>query len=269
MDHVQARHKLMESYGDVIKRHREWLTAYGRARQERWEGMLESQPEAALVEGGVCGFLQESVSSVESNEDPDSGGPDFACMQGGERFYVEATCITIDAATRATGVNAGQCGARYYRAITGVIRNEVSNKAKQCAGVTDGPCLLAIGTLHSEVGRLFRDERQVPSVLTSDTKITCAFDPTTGEAVGESWLSTDLSRSAFIMKSKSDGELVAPVRRTISGILLVDLYWKPLNVLGVLHVDAARPFDRQLLPNVKFYRLRGGYASGEFEGEWV
>jgi len=269
MDHVQPHHKLMESYGDVIRRHRAWLTAYGRARRERWEGMLESQPEAALVEGGVCGFLQKSVGSVEPNEDPDSGGPDFACMQGGERFYVEATCVTIEAGTRATGVDAGQCGGGFGRAITGVIRNEVSNKAKQCAGVTDAPCLLAIGTLHSEVGRLFRDELQVPSVLTSDTKITCAFDPTTGEAVGESRLSTDLSRSAFIKKSNSHGELVAPVRRTISGIVLVDLYWKSLNVLGVLHVDAARPFNRQLLPNVKFYRLRGRYASGDLEGEWV
>jgi len=269
MDDQQLHGELEKSYREVIERHRFWLAEYPKAHGERWEQMLKADLEAALVEAGVCDFLRHSVDVVEPNEDPSHGGPDLRCQKNGQRFYVETTCIKIDAATQESKMShdGGESGS--LKPLTRLIRNEASGKTAQCGKVSDAACLLAIGTVHLMASCWCFERNYVEMVLTSQPAITSAYDRARGEAVGEMYLSTNLENSAFIRKSKAEDELVETARRTISGLLLCGLGERPPTIRGVLHVDAVRPFARRLLPNVEFCRLREGYSTGTLQPEWV
>jgi hypothetical protein len=264
---------LSDSYVAEITSHRKWLSVFEPERLRRWEQLLASNEEAALCEACVREFLQKHVDRMEPAEQLDSGGPDFACSVGEERFYVEATCLTMDVVSKHTGLPANfdpNAGPRNYCDLTALIKAEASNKTPQCSGL-DAPCLLAVGTFHFEASGLCGDEHHSANVLTSNTGISMRFDPELGEAVGDMVPSTDLRHSSVLRKGKTS--LVESARRPISGFLVCGFgctvrggEWP---VLGAMHPDAARPFTRALLPAVRFCELEPGFEHGVLTPRWT
>lgn len=105
-------------------------------------------------------------------------------------------------------------------------------------------------------------------VLTSEPKITMRIDERTGESVGHEYESTDMKHSAF-HKRRAEGPSIEAARKSISGLLLCPFGVDSPAVWGVLHDEAVRPFERQLLPGIPFCRLRDDVDYGSLGVEWI
>jgi hypothetical protein len=104
-----------------------------------WEKNLNGDEEAALAEAGVRRLLQGYAARVEPNEDLTGGEtgaeqrPDFHCESDGHGFEVEVTHISIEKATKVTGLVEDPIGACHYSSLNDAIFVACKGKAKQCA----------------------------------------------------------------------------------------------------------------------------------------
>ncbi len=260
-----------EIYRDILADHRKWLAGFSK-HAAQWERRLRIQPEAAIVEACVRSYLAGYVKSVEPAEDLASGGPDFRCRRGGRIFYVESTCLTIDAVTNATKLSPSATGqAANYGTLTDLVKRECTNKTAQLSSRKDAPGLLAIGTLHFQASAQCIAERHVEAILTSTPFIACDFDPAAGEAVDDPYQAVNLRNSAFVKPPLADSiDAFEHARQSISGVLICGFGCIPPRILGALHPDSARPFDPDLLPQTRFCRLKhDAFAGREFTTEWI
>jgi hypothetical protein len=262
---------LTKIYRDILADHRKWLAGFPKYGAH-WERRLREQPEPAIMEACVRSYLAGQVDSVEPAEDLASGGPDFRCRSGPRAFYIESTCLTIDAVTKATKLSPSATGrAANYGTLTDLVKGAVVDKAKQIGSRKDAPGLLAIGTLHSQAGALCIKKHHIEAILTSTPFIACNFDSAAGEAVGDPYQAINLHNSAFIKPPLAISvDAFEHARRSISGVLICGFGSTPPQVLGALHPGACRPFDSNLLPQTRFCRLKpDAFASGDFMTEWT
>lgn len=261
--------KLISDYSDLVEKHRAWLKPFGKQRLSKWENLLQNNAEAAICEAATRKLLSEQVINVESHEDISLGGPDFQCLQNGKKFYVEVTCITIDAVTKATALVPNSSSQTYTpKPLTKRIFYEMCNKAPQLSGLNT-PSILAIGTLHYIAGHIFFSQDFTKKVLTGTPKITVPFDMEHRRAVGDPYQTTDLQDSGFVRPDKNSITSIEDARKTISALLLCSFGTVPVRPLGVIHPNANRAFDRTLLPQIEFCRLSEGYQMGKFQVEWI
>jgi hypothetical protein len=268
MDKVE---QLISDYSDSISEHRVWLKPFGKQRVKKWEDFLKSNPEGAICEAATRKLLSEHEVKVEPYEDPSRGGPDFRCAKDNKCFYVEVTCITKESATKETGLAdkpPKTSRVQHYALLTRKIFYELCNKAPQCSNLR-GACILVVCTLHFQAGCLCLVKRAANNLLTGTPKITLKIDVSRGEAVGNPYQSTDLQDSLFIRPDKSMLTSIEEARRTISGVLLCPFGIYSPEILGVLHSNPNHPFDRTLLPNIKFCRLAEGYKGDNLTVEWI
>ncbi|MBN2376881.1 MAG: hypothetical protein JXD22_10795 [Sedimentisphaerales bacterium] len=156
----------------------------------------------------------------------------------------------------------------WYGLLTRKILQEAANKTPQCSGL-DKPCLLAIGTWHFSAGQVCFDKSSVENILTGTPRITMNIDKETGGAIGNSYLTTDLGDTTFVRPSKNRLDKIDFVRLPISAILLCPFGTRPTNILGLLHPKPNHPFDRKILPQIEFCRLKDKYEQGIYETEWI
>ena len=79
---------------------------------------------------------------------------------------------------------------------------------------------------------------------------------------------TDLSMSVF-MKPGANGTIL-PARQSISAILLIGVHGRDSVVYGILHPEAAYPFNQGFLPKVPFIRIaKWPIVDGKIWTEWV
>lgn len=259
-----------ENYQNEIKQFKDWLHPFDRERLQKWEYLLKAQPESALCEAMTCLMLLDNKCTVEPFEDLSEGGVDFKCLQNGKVFYVEVTCITIEKVTEKIGVPHNLQGSSGYSFLTRTFQYELSQKVKQCSCL-GAPCLVAIGTFHSEGGGLCFSERGCERFLTGKPYLVTPFDSEKGETVGQSYQETELESAAFVRPTKNKKGGIEIARCPISGVLLCDWYGGiSSNVVGVLHPSPNHFFDRELLPNIKFGKLKDGYEkNGILDVEWI
>jgi hypothetical protein len=81
------------------------------------------------------------------------------------------------------------------------------------------------------------------------------IDVQKGHAVGEPYQTTDLRDSAFIRFTKKADGTIEYARNPISAVLLCDFSQNSSMVYGLLHPNPNYPFDRGMLPEIKFCRL--------------
>ncbi len=256
-------------YSELIDQHRRWLKTFGKQRLDKWQELLTANPEGAICEAATRELLSKHCAGVEPREDVSTGGPDFLCLQNGKRFYVEVTCITIDAATRCTGLVPNSPIQTYTpKDLTKRIFYEMCNKTPQLRNL-DAPCLLAIGTLHDTAGHTCFSRLSASHILTDRPKISVGRDPEEGRAVGDLYLTTNLGHSGFIRAGKDSGDLIEEARKTISAVLLCSFGTRPPRAIGVLHPNPNHTFDRTLLPKIEFCRLAEGYETGLLKVEWI
>ena len=188
---------MKNTYSQLIDEHREWLKGFDGERVNKWNNLLNNNPEAALCEASTRKSLSDFGCDVEPFEDLSTGGVDFKCSKDGSTFYVEATCITKEAATDKSGLTDK---AQHYAPLTKTIWQELKNKTPQCSGL-DAPCIVAIGTFHFQAGYHCFGKHFIEELLTGTPHITRQFDTELGEAIGETYESTDLESAAFLKPS--------------------------------------------------------------------
>jgi hypothetical protein len=67
----------------------------------------------------------------------------------------------------------------------------------------------------------------------------------------------------------SGAPIIKPVLRSIGAILLIATDHREMRVAGLLHPDAANPFNPQLLPNVPFVKFAGVFSNTNIATEWI
>ncbi|NOZ56679.1 MAG: hypothetical protein GXO73_07820 [Calditrichaeota bacterium] len=245
----------IETYADDIQAHLAWLNGFEPARRRQWERTLKNDPEAAIVEACSRKLLAPHSASIVPAEDLACGGPDFLCRQEASHFYVEVTCLHRNTVTRATSLPATPTGrSQHYRDLTWASFNKCIKKASQCADL-DASCLLIIGTLHYQGGCLCFGKTHLEEALTGEGKLAGRVNTQTGQAIGEPYQITALEGAAFL---KPDELLRSPyvlARKSIAGVLFCGFGSVEPKVNGIIHPQAAHPFDTRLLPTISFGKL--------------
>jgi hypothetical protein len=257
----------------VLDKFIEWIEKpeFEPQHAKNWARQYKADPEAATCEAMFWGVLTDCGVTVIPNRDltGNKSSPDFLCEKDGQKFYVEVTCIQIEKATRETTLP-HVCGmevqAQSFGNLNRAIFGEVVNKTPQCANL-DAPCIVAVGTFHFQASSVCVDKWSLGMLLTGDEMITRDFDTSKGETVGETYISTRLEKAAFIRFGR-DGAL-EHARSPVSAVLVGGFGCREVNIVGILHPRAARPFTPGLLSRIEFGRLNEDYASGRLSVEWV
>jgi len=254
-------------FRELEAEHRRWLSAFDGQYLANWEKVLHAHEEAAFAEARAARMLRHYGATVEPNEDLTRGSPqpDFRCFAGGDKFYVEVTCISTDIATAKTGIPVEPHGVTACRPLTGAVFSECRGKATQCSNV-DAPALVAIGTFHTFAAMHSFNKPVVNWVLTGETKSASIIDIRTGSQVGDAYQITELHSAAFLRPDQTEG--VGYARSSISGLLLCGLGSEPPRVLGVLHPNPARPFNPSILPQIEFGQVAIDRASRQLQVLW-
>lgn len=262
---------LLETYKDEIASHFSWLEKFGNERRDRWENLLKANQQSAICEACLRYTLSKHVDFIEPNENLSNGGPDFLCKKQNDKFYVEVTCISVESATKITSLahplSLEPKASCYYRRLTKRILDETRNKTFQCSKL-NFPCILAIGTLHSSAGYRCMNKRAAEDVLTGTPFITAQLDTRNGRMIGEPMNTTDLRDSTFVKPCKSETTQIEDARKTISAILLCSFGQMPSRMIGLLHPNPIHVFQRELLPEIEFGKLRKLHQDSTFKVEW-
>jgi hypothetical protein len=267
-DNTNLSSELLETYSDQLGQHGSWLAKFGMQYVKKWEDLLKkNNAEAAICEALTEIFLLGKGIEVIPN-DIGNGGPDFLCRKNNKQFYVEATCITIDAATRETNLpNCPQSKIIYYDTLTKKILSELCNKASQCSNL-GCPCIVAIGTIHCRAGYSCFAKNNAMDILTGTPKITMDVDTKLGRLIGPAIQTTQLEDSAFVRCGKNDKGQMEYARNPISAVLLCPFSQVDPNVIGLLHPNPNYSFEPCLLPEVPFGSLTEEHKEGLFSVEW-
>lgn len=193
--------------------------------------------------------------------------PDLLCRRDKRKFYVEVRCLPIAEVTKKTRLaHPRSSGPGFWKPLTDMVFTVLRRKARQCADL-DAPSMVAVGTFHVHASSLCVEQRFVEDLLTGERLITCPIDKATGAASGPIYESTKLKSAAFVRPDSAHG--LASARGSVSAVLVCGLGFEPPRVLGALHPSPAREFDRRLLPNIEFCRLRIDEQAGALSAEWV
>jgi hypothetical protein len=246
-------------YKEELQEHRAWLGKFDPAHLQSWEKILKDNPDAAKCEMRARRLLEENGNIVEPNLDlkGNKRTPDFRCMQGTQKFFVEVTCIDTERVTNETALppNPEAGKAFHFGNLNKVIFQEVIAKTPQCSNL-EHPALVAVGLFHQQASAICPHKRFMEQLLTGRESITSYLG-----ASGKPFLSTALEQAAFIKPHKTTGEVVR-ARNPVSGILVCGFGCGTPQICGLLHPEPIHNFDRTLLPHISFLRLKEGYEAG-------
>lgn len=256
------------AFAEILDPYRAWLAdrSDGALRLKQWEQRFIASPEPAVCEATTWSWLRGCEGLViEPAEDPSYGGPDYRCLTGADRFYVEVTCVTSNVVTGKSGIPEHPHSGG-WSPLTGTIFQKCWDKRTQLDSLV-APCLLAICTLHGFGAMTCFDELGAQLILTGDPTMAWNVDAATGRT-GPTRITTDLKQTAFLAPDYAS-RVVRAKRRGISGVLLFGSSMPRRRVVGALHPQPFRIFDPRWLPSVAFCRLRDGWQDGHFAVEWV
>ncbi len=254
---------------NLIEEHSQWLSGFDTQHLRNWEKLLNADLEAAMCEAEVRRLLQGNGNDVEPNEDltGQNQACDFHCMQGDKGFFTEVTCLSIDRVIKITALPDEADGkARHYGPLNDAIFEASRKKTPQCADMGQ-PVIVAVGTFHFQASALCFRKPHLQMLLTGKELITQKINTQTGESVGDIYLSTKLWSATFLRPDQDTG--MDHARCPISAMLLCGFGGYPFTVRGVLHPQPVHEFDRAVLPDVEFCRLKDGYESGQLSTEWI
>jgi hypothetical protein len=261
-------------FDQLIGGHREWLMGFEKVHLDAWDNLFtKDNSEAALCEAGTRQLLQE----LDVNVEPYSLGgndrnPDFKCQKDSKLFYVDATCVMKDTATRGSKLDdvSHNQKASFYSLLTETYFKKAGKKVSQFENL-NAPCMIAIGTLHFQAGVLCFDKKSAEAILTGKSGVSMQISKRTGGAVGEPYSSTSLESAPFLKARKiiCDEPPIQPVWQTVSAVLLCPFGTHPVKCLGILHPKPHYEFDRGLLHRIEFCRLKAGWERGILTTEWI
>ncbi len=261
-------------FDKLIGGHRAWLMSFNKDFLNAWDDLFKcDNSEAALCEAGTRQLLQELNVGIEPF--PLRGNdrnPDFKCQTDGKLFYVDATCVMKDTATKKSQLDdvPQDQKASSYLLMTNAYFRKADKKESQFENL-DAPCVVAIGTFHFQAGMLCFDKKSAEEILTGKSGIGVQISTRTGGAVGGPYNATFLEGAPFLKARRiiCDEPPIQAVRKTVSAVLLCPFGTHPVECLGILHPDPHHEFDRSLLQRIEFCRLKTGWERGILTPEWI
>jgi hypothetical protein len=241
--------EIVEFYWRFLSRNKEYAVHF-----EQFKKRLTSDQKAAEAEAVVFSLLRAEKLNPDIYEDPSTGGPDFCCTSSsGERFLLEVTSLDSASVSKKSGLPlkiTGRGGGA-FGLITDKLLSEAKNKATQLGGHSL-PGVLAITSDYDFAGILL-DRGAAKYLMISAPQINV---PLNGDPPYET---TDLHDAVFCRRGRllnDSGEVViSPCRQSIAAIFLITIYPREVNVVGLLHPEAAYPFDPHLFPKVPYLRF--------------
>jgi hypothetical protein len=227
---------------------------------------LVSDPEAAKAEAAIFSWLRARRLAPRINEKIGQGGIDYLCSaSNGIPFLIEVTSLSKAAVVNKSGLpDSLDEVARCFCMITPQLAGKGQSKAQQLAtGPIGIPSVLTICLAHPGASALL-STLAAEWLMLSDPTIQVLLRQE-GKELGPARLATDLKRSVFF--GPRDGVIV-PMRESISAILLVALWDRQLDVLGLLHPKPTVPLDYRAFTGVPFLRVEWPITSPA-NMEWV
>ena len=251
------------SVDGIVDSYSTWLEVKAPAHLKSFRDRLNIDPLAARAEALTFNFLRMTRKNPEPGEILGKGGADFICRPTTKpEFVVEVTTLQTDAVTKASGLSSPlQVGAAVgFSQITTKLMNAAIDKANQLSGY-EMARVLVIATDHEEAGLLV-GSRAAEEMLTGTTALSLRI----GDIAARPEVNAPLKNSVFF---RAKGGKVAPARQSISAILLMQIRWDGIYVIGVLHPAPAVVFDPSTFDHVNFVRLRQWPIEERFGIEWV
>jgi hypothetical protein len=233
-----------------------------------FRGRLKNNPDGASAEAAVFSWLRAEKLSPSVNEKPGQTGADFKCLPTGHNpFLVEVTCLNSIAVTNQSHwLDKTKLDevAHHLNLITPQLAVKADDKTRQLsAAATGNPGVLAICLVHP-IASILLSTLAAKWLLASEPTIRIPISAS-GERVAPAQTVTDLRHSVFL--AECDGAII-PVRQSISAILLIALWNRQSDVVGLLHPKPITAFDHRILPQVPFLRLVWP-TTASLEMEWL
>jgi hypothetical protein len=237
---------------------------------KRFKDRLNSDLKAAEAEAVVFSVLWSEKLRPDVFEDNSTGGPDFRCdPSSGYSFLVEVASLESKAVSERSTLPLevrGE-GGQAFRLITDKLRSVARSKAAQL-GDRGMPGVLAITSSHGFAG-LLMDRGPAEYLMTSAPHFSVPLG-TTGKS-GQ-WV-TDLHDAVFCQPGildASGNQMFVARYRSVAAILLVTIGVRETEVVGLLHPDAAHPFNPQLFAAVPYVRfVQWPLTSANISTEWI
>lgn len=253
-----------DSIQGLVKAYSLFLEVCFRDHLKSFEDRLGSDPDAANAEAVVFSWLRHQGHRPNLAESLSAGGGDYLCTPESRRpFLVEVTHLNKDAVEQRSGwPDELSEVARSFSQITPNLWSKARGKAPQLAD-HEGPRVLAICLAHIAASVLL-GRLAAQWLMISEPKIEVPL-ALNGESKPARNV-TDLKNAAFF---KLQAGAIVPVRQSISAILLIAIWEKQLEVVGMLHPKPAVPFDYHSLGDVPFLRVQWPIVADEIRTEWV
>jgi len=238
--------KVVDSFAEFL------LTNVGEGHCKKFVQRLRN-PEAAKAEAVMFTWAHASGLRPEVSETLSGGGLDFICRPDtGLAFELEVTVMGTEASASKSHLPADPFHpGGWYKFITGTLRGRVKDKRRQLAASTSElPLVIAIACLHP--ADLILNRVAAVSLLISDPFISY---PIYEDGMGEGVEATDLRSSAFLAPDWNDPNLIVPINREVSAILLAPIGHDQVRPVGIIHPNPIRPFDIFNLPLVPLLQL--------------
>ncbi len=253
--------EVVDYYYRYLARNSDLTVLFGQFKKR-----LHIDPQAATAEAIVFSLLRAEKLHPELFEDPVSGGPDFRCNPNAP-FLVEVTSLDSAVVSKRSGLPASISGpgGGAFGQITDRLLSEAKNKAPQL-GRYPLPGVLAITSDHA-FSSILLDRLAAEYLMTSAPQ----FNVPLGG--GPHYMTTDLKHAVFYrplgVLDASGTPIITPCRQSIAAILLIAIYRREVQVVGLLHPEAAYPFNPAWLPKVPFVQFEGKCTPTHIATEWI
>lgn len=231
---------------------------------KQFRARLAADPDAAKAEAVIFSWFRRQRLEPQVGESPAEGGADFLCVpESKQSLLVEVTALNREAVERRSGwPDELSTRAHSFGMITRNLWSKARAKATQLAEA-DVPRVLVVCLTHIGASALV-GTLAAEWLMVSEPKIEVPLAER-GE-LAPSRSVTDLKNAAFF---RQEGDRIIPVRRSISGILLIALWGDQMEAVGLLHPDPAVPLDYTIFGDVPFLRVEWPILGGRIRAEWI
>jgi len=248
----------------IVVAYSEYLRVREPLQHTLFQLRLKDDPDAAKSEAAVFSWLRSQKLAPSINEKPGQTGADFMCSpKGSSPFLLEVTCLNANSVESKSKWFAELKGlAGKFVMVTPQLQVKANSKVRQLS-IGTLPGVLAVCVSHPSATALL-STLAAAWLMVSEPKIEVPIPTEDGENPHAN-LVTDLRYSVFL--DNRDGEVVTKCK-SISAVLLIALWDKHLEIVGLLHPEPIVPFDYRSFPRVPFARIEWPLKDS-IHMEWV
>jgi hypothetical protein len=250
---------------EVVKAYADYISVCAPEQHRLFQDRARRDRDAARAEAAVFSWLRAQKLSPEINEVPGREAADFLCSppQGGS-ILLEVTSLNAISVSNKSSIpnNLAEVAGRFSM-ITPQLMRKADSKVRQLSAGQPGIPGIAVVCLVHPAASVLLGTLAAHWMMVSDSMIRVPL-ASFGDSVRVQ-TTTDLQYSIFL---EWQNGVITPVRTSISAVLLVSLWDKHLEIVGLLHPEPAIPLDYRLFPRVPFLRLDWPIANA-VQMDWV